>query len=292
MLETFPPELDFAFYRAKYPDLLQFTDAALESHYRLHGRSEGRQASPAAARDGFLELVLKRHAGSLLEIGPFCRPVARGPHVTYLDVLDSDGLRARAIALGIDPTDCPARVDYVGSTNQIHRTFLGVITSHSIEHQPDLIQHFKEVDRLLDTGGLYYLIIPDKRYCFDANIAPSTLAGAMQAHHERRTRHTLQSVIEHRALTVHNDSARHWTTELPEVTSHEISVRTASALAEYSAAGNHYIDVHAWYFTPNSFRLLVEALFSLGKINLTPLRIYNTPQNANEFCAVLQKIKR
>ena len=35
-----PPELDLPFYRSIHDDLAPFDDAALASHYSLHGRSE------------------------------------------------------------------------------------------------------------------------------------------------------------------------------------------------------------------------------------------------------------
>jgi hypothetical protein len=40
------------------------------------------------------------------------------------------------------------------------------ISSHCIEHQPDLIGHLIGVARLLSTNGLYFLTILDKRSVF------------------------------------------------------------------------------------------------------------------------------
>ena len=80
--------------------------------------------------------------------------------------------------------------------------FDAVLSSHCIEHQPDLVHHLQQVQhKLKNDGGRYFILIPDKRYCFDKHIAPSTIAEVVQAHEEHRTVHTLRSVIEHLSLT-------------------------------------------------------------------------------------------
>ncbi|HEV7742259.1 MAG TPA: rhamnan synthesis F family protein [Pseudolysinimonas sp.] len=43
------PELDLAYYRARYPDLQRLSKERLRQHYRVHGRLEGRRAQPVAA---------------------------------------------------------------------------------------------------------------------------------------------------------------------------------------------------------------------------------------------------
>ena len=85
-----------------------------------------------------------------------------------------------------------------------------VFSSHCIEHQPDLVRHLQEVANLLEPDGAYFLLIPNKLYCFDHFIAETSVADVMLAHHLGHRVHTLASVIEHRALTTHNDPSRHW----------------------------------------------------------------------------------
>ena len=89
-----PPAFDAAYYLGANPDLdLSPEDAA--EHYARVGRAEGRVASPLALRENLIALIADGR--SVLEIGPFCDPLLRGPHIAYLDVLDADQLRARAM---------------------------------------------------------------------------------------------------------------------------------------------------------------------------------------------------
>src|SRR4249919_1725326 len=106
----------------------------------------------------------------VLEIGPFDRPWLSGSNVRYFDVLPQEQLRTRAATeFGRIPKNCP-HIHYVSPTGDlsiVDAEFGAVFSSHCIEHQPDVIRHLREVERLLRPGGLYYLIVPDKRFCFD-----------------------------------------------------------------------------------------------------------------------------
>jgi len=285
-MRTPPPTIDPDTYRASDPALAKLDDAAAIAHYCAHGRDKGVVASPLALREKLLLFI--EDDISLLEIGPFCRPLKRGPKVEYLDVLDADQLRARAAKTGANAAGVPDVIHHVGDLDLVDRSYDAVLSSHAIEHQPDLVRHLQQVERVLNPGGGYFLVIPDKRFCFDHFLADSTIADVLQAHREQRRTHTLKSVVEHRALTVHNDHRRHWAGDHgnPE---RDRAARIKAALGEYEAAAGRYIDVHAWYFVPSSFRSIVTSLRELGLIGLEVAGIYHTPRDRNEFCAILKK---
>ena len=288
--EAFAPELDADFYRGLYGDLRAMSEADAAQHFREHGIREGRQGSPLAAREALIE-VLKRQR-SILEIGPFCAPVVRGRNVAYFDVLDRAGLVERAGRVGQDAKGIPERIDFVSPTGDlsvVDRRFAAVVSSHCIEHQPDLVRHLAQVAAVLEPGGHYFLMVPNKLYCFDHFIAPSTLAQVLAAHVEARRVHRLESVIEHRALTTHNLPGRHWAGDhLDPGWQASVVGRATAAIAEHAAAAGGYVDVHAWQFTPGSFRTLVGMLHEGGYSPLRPLRVYETPHGRNEFTAILE----
>jgi len=289
-MQDMPEEFDAAFYGRYYSDLGKFSETQLRTHWLSFGRNEARIGSAAAIREGLLEIASK--SKSVLEIGPFCNPCVRGPNVKYFDVLDQEALTKRSLEIGYS-TDPAPHIDYVspvGDLSVVTEQFDAVVSSHCIEHQPDLVHHLQQVGRILSPDGRYFIISPDKRYCFDHYIDVSSVADVIEAHHQQRKVHTLASVIEHRALTTHNDTARHWNGDHAN-SDYQSSIprRTAAAIEEHKAANGEYIDVHAWQFTPDSFRNVVAALSAIGLIGLKPERVYATCRGRNEFTAILSK---
>jgi SAM-dependent methyltransferase len=287
----FAPEYQSEIYKSRNPDLHFLNEQQIFEHAITYGWSEGRIMSLPSMRENFIELL--QYQKTILEIGPFCNPITSGSNSVYFDVLDSVGLKRRAEAIGYPIVRVPA-IDYVspvGDLSIIDRVFSAVTSSHCIEHQPDLVKHLRQVGDILEAGGFYFLVIPDKRYCFDHFISASTIAGVVDAHIEQRRVHRPASVIEHRALTTHNDGERHWLGDHSDPGHREsVAGRTIAAIREFEQAHGSYIDVHAWQFTPDSFRDLIENLHALELSPLKPLRVYNTPKGRFEFCAILQKV--
>ncbi|RCW80162.1 class I SAM-dependent methyltransferase [Phyllobacterium bourgognense] len=225
---------------------------------------------------------------SVLEIGPFNNPCVRGENVSYFDVMTTDELRERAKRVGYDPDTIPT-INYVandGDLSVIDAKFSAVISCHCIEHQPDLIRHFNQVERLLEPGGKYYLVIPDKRYCFDHFIDPSSLQAVLES--KGHTRHPLLKVIEHRALTTHNEAYRHWAGDhVDSGWKESIAGRALGAIHEYDMARGGYVDVHRWQFTPKSYEEIVLGLNAANEVALKIITLNDTPENDMQFTAVM-----
>ena len=251
-------------------------------------------SNPAINREEFVEKILTEKRMEILEIGPLNRPLFLGESIYYFDLLPKEELKTRALAEGLDPSTVP-EIDFFdpnGNLLVINRKFYDIASSHCIEHQPDLINHLNQVSELLsEIGSKYWVIIPDKRYCFDALLPESSLSEVVQAHNENQTKPSIWKVIEHRAMTTHNDSIQHW---LGNHGAHgtDLKQRWDSAVKEFVSSDGQYIDVHCWQFTPNSFSQLISNLFSLGLIDLLVEEIFETPRNGIEFCAVLKKAVR
>jgi ectoine hydroxylase-related dioxygenase (phytanoyl-CoA dioxygenase family)/SAM-dependent methyltransferase len=287
--DSLPPEFDARAYRARHKDLRKLDAQELEEHYRSMGKREQRNASTIATRKAFLGLI--RPTARMLEIGPFTNPQCKGANVKYFDVLPTESLRERAKFHGLDPANCP-KIDYVsesGDFQVIHERFDAALSCHVIEHQPDLIRHLQDVSRVLEPAGLYYLIVPDKRYCFDHFIGESSVAEIVAAHARSARVHDVLALIEHRAMTTHNDPARHWAGDHgePQYKSTPQTLRDAADL--FARSKGRYIDVHAWQFVPESLRESLEILFDVRVSPFRVLRVYPTVEGSNEFFAVLQK---
>ncbi len=219
-------------------------------------------------REQFFSLI--RNFNNILEIGPFDKLVTPkykkdSAIVEYADYMSTDELKARASLL---PDRIPANVPHISYiiaesfTASINKKFDCVFSSHVLEHIPNLVKHFQEIQSILNPGGTYLFILPDKRYCFDAFISESTLPEVITSYFERRKKPSLRSVIEHRAFTVHNYKY------LPGpqlITSREIFDKIQDAINEFNE--NDYVDVHCWQFTPESLEKIVNALIRLELIS-------------------------
>ncbi|MFM1798160.1 MAG: hypothetical protein RLZZ117_438 [Cyanobacteriota bacterium] len=230
---------------------------SLYAHWVKLGLDHSILASSIDTRQAFLELLDPRQS-RLIEIGPFYNPAYRcsDQSIKYADVLTTEQLTQRAIAMGGSTENIP-NIDYIyrdGLIDARGAKFDAVFSSHVLEHQPNLIGHLLNVIDLLDAGGKYHAIVPDYRFCFDRFMTPSSLAEVLAAHFESRTKPTLKSVFEHRLFTIAYD-------QLPHVNPYEKLVAHAkpglqAALQEF--ASSDYVDVHCWYFTPKTLKVILE----------------------------------
>ena len=285
---TLPPVFDAKYYRATYPALSLMEDEQLVAHFQKFGIADGLTGSSGALRKTQVDTA--QSESSVLEIGPLNSPQILGPHVKYMDVYDNEGLSKYAAGFGLDPSTVPS-IDYVsptGSFDMVDRKFAAVFSSHSIEHVPDLVRHLNNISTVLEDGGRYYLICPDKRFCFDYFRPESTIADILHSYVERPLKHLTRTHLSHRLLTTqNNDATRHWTGDHGEP-----RYLAGTSLKEVLAGlprGDNYVDSHAWQFTPRSFFTITLSLHSEGLIDMWPERVYHTPANIFEFTAVLRK---
>ena len=293
----FPPEFDASIYLARNPDLSIMTRDQAVEHYAIFGSKEGRICSMVSARSQFLALVPKTAA--LLEIGPYTAPAFRQPehNVQYLDAFSTEELRIKATAIGLDASGVP-EIDYVWHSepyiNLVRKRMDAVFSSHNIEHQPDLIRHLREVGNILNHGGYAFLIVPDRRYCFDYFLPDTTIADVFGSYYAGQTRHNAASIFEHRMLTTHNDAVRHWksdhgATPLANGATSDVLAMIDETFKRIKDSQG-YIDTHAWQFTPSSFRLITDILSKLRLIPFQLEKIYPTLRDDFEFYVVLRRI--
>lgn len=254
----------------------------------LVAKYRSRAASAPVSRSGFISSIPCDEP--ILEIGPFDRPWLSGPEVRYFDVLSQDKLKARAATEPRrDPEGCPF-IHYVSPTGDlsiVDAEFAAVFSSHCIEHQPDLIHHLREVGRMLRPGGRYYLIVPDKRFCFDHFLPESTVDDIRSA--KGRSHHTEKAITEHAIGTTHNNNLLHWLGVHGRARTNDPSAQALNEEFLKRARSGEYVDVHAWQFTPASFRRAIQSLHEEGEIRLKPTSVYDTGFGMIEFMAILTR---
>ncbi len=218
-----------------------------------------------------------------LEIGGGYNPIASRDdfRVEHLDRADRAGLIEKYAAEGID-TSRIQHVDYVWS-GQAYAELVGekrydwIIASHVIEHVPNPIGFLNDCAAILADGGVLSLVIPDKRSCFDYYRPTTGLARFVDAFVLGDTRTTAGAVVEHLMYAATVDGAITWNEQSEHATPQFLHTSEQARDAFDSVVRDHvYHDVHAWVFTPYSFRMIAEDLYRLGLTTLRELAWHDT----------------
>jgi len=167
------------------------------------------------------------------------------------------------------------------------KTFGWILASHVIEHTPDIIAFLKDCEELLSDTGVLSLAVPDKRFCFDHFRPISGLARILDSHNSRAVIHTPGSIVELMLNSVSKGGQIAWSSS--QVGDFKFLCDLPSVRAHLDQALNAPVslDVHAWCFTPASFRLLIHDLNLLGFTTLQPVQFF--PTEGHEFFMALRK---
>ena len=319
---TPPPEFDVNYYRTVYPELNIFTDRILIEHYKRYAVEQGHSTCIYDRREYLKKMLQDTIDGNrlkALEISPWDDPFLGGANVKYFAVEDSESLKKSAIEANRYNDKVPEKIHFVSPTGDlgvVNEKFDIVFSAHVIEHCPDLVEHFKGVANILNPGGLYVLLVPDKRYCFDYYHAESTLTEVLEAFAAKRKIPRLADVINQGFTRTHNNAVLHWFGEhgkrygyrdTPLAPDLNVEVmgeyfhddgqgvnlqKLLHLVNKYSEAVNNgkYISTHNWRFTPDSFGYIVDMLNNMGFIKLSRYRLCHTIWGRQEFTAMLEKV--
>ena len=241
-------------------------------------------------RDKILKHVDKAKRG--VEIGPSHDPVAPksgGYAVDVIDHVNREELIEKYRGHGVK-LDAIEEVDFVwNGQSYVELTgrpkFYGwIIASHVIEHSPDLISFLNQCDSILEDDGVLSLAVPDKRYCFDYFRPLTGLASIIDAHRAERTLHSPGTVAEYFMNVCKKGGQIAWSRDTGG--KHSLVHTKQDAIRGMETASNGgYLDVHAWCFTPQSFRLIVHDLHALGMSPFQEVDYF--PTEAHEFFVTL-----
>ena len=236
---------------------------------------------------------------SVLEIGALTRPiVARGAAraVSYMDHASTDALHEKYRHEPSIDVDAIVAVDFVAHDGRIAsnvgaQKFDVVVAAHVVEHVPDLIGWLEEAESILEPGGVIALIVPDKRYTFDVCRRLSPRREVEAAYREKRTRVGLWNVMDHFTNAVAANTAALWAR--PESAIEFAPTHTPDDVQRAIEIWNagHYVDCHAWVFTPDHFLELMTWAFDAFSIPLRVSRFIDTQVGDLEFYVQLQSTK-
>ena len=180
------------------------------------------------------------------------------------------GLEVGAHALpvdGLSPFYTDTVAEYVGSAGRADfladagalplpdNTLDYLCSSHVLEHLPDPLAALHEWHRVLRPGGWLYLVVPDKRYTFDAPRAVTSTNHLLEDFFHART---AAESLEHVDEFVRDAD---WSRLVSPGSPDEIPQIKAAARERYrnSIAAGEPVDFHFHTFTPDSLATLLRA---------------------------------
>jgi SAM-dependent methyltransferase len=287
-----PPSFDSAFYRKDKPFLK--SDSEAYEHFLSTGKEQGLKGSPCCDQGYLLNFVRNLGPDLMLEIGPGCSPKLKGPNVRYFDVKSKAELdaRYRNEPNGVNVPDEIHYVDQSGYLKGIQEKFDVVFSSHAIEHTMDLISHLNEVERVLNTNGMYVVVVPNKKYTFD-HFKPVTVLEDVLAKHfdpAKAPSFLLRAILFEANRRAHNSPERHWQNDHGEFTFNKANIQ--NSIARFQSTSSDSVSAsgyHNWIFTEENFAEIINHLHEMGLTSLKVQACYNTPFGGMSFSAILTK---
>jgi predicted SAM-dependent methyltransferase len=235
-------------------------------------------------------------SGLGLEIGPSYNPIvpkSSGARIETVDHTDRAGLikkyknHANVDIERVETVDFVTNGQPMSAVIPFSERYDYIIASHVVEHTPNLLGFLQDCARLLRVAGVLVLVVPDRRYCFDF-FRPATSTGdILQAHREKRVRHTAGALFDHLAYAARRGGKIAWSAHEEGKFELVHSLDEAGGLLlNYNAEGP-YEDCHAWQFTPSRFRLVLSDLNGIGLLHLREHAFHDTV--GCEFFVVLSR---
>jgi hypothetical protein len=133
------------------------------------------------------------------------------------------------------------------------------------------------------------LAVPDKRFCFDYFKPVAMTWNVVAAHKAHRIRHYSETAFEFYGYTVSANGGLAWGQHPIENAKFVFAHPLTFAYSKFITCGEtpEYVDMHAWQFTPASFKLLLLELARLKIIDWRADRI--SPAEGCEFHAWLRR---
>jgi 2-polyprenyl-3-methyl-5-hydroxy-6-metoxy-1,4-benzoquinol methylase len=214
----------------------------------------------------YVKRAIKKEDTSL-EIGPSYNPIipkGEGYNVSILDHDDQAGLVEKYTPHKVDVARIEP-VDFVWRDGPLgemlaDRKFDDIVAAHVIEHAPDLVQFLSDCSGALVDGGHLYLLVPDKRYCFDYFQPISDVAKILGDHRLKRTRHSFECYYRNGMMVMNGDEGAWGQLDLKKLRFLHGNPKSTLAWADQRLNSANYEDAHENYFTPISFWVLVEEL--------------------------------
>lgn len=236
--------------------------------------------------------------GEGLELGPLCWPILsrKEANVKYVDHVNRDKL----IEIYKDDKGVPAElipeVDFPLNGRSLrdsipkNKKYDYIIASHVIEHVPDMIRWFRDLNASLKVGGIVSLAIPDKRFTFDIDRNPSTPGDVVGAYLDEYVRPSSATLFDYASkFRSKIDAHKVWDGELYLTSKAPHRYSNNEVLSMCAENKGQYVDTHCFVFTPYSFFEIIRKLIELELLDFKVASFTDTQHGTYEFLVSLEK---
>lgn len=164
-----------------------------------------------------------------------------------------------------------------------------IIVSHVLEHIPNLLYFFEDIQNILKSNGEIIILYPDRRFCFDSQRTDSSFSDVYDVY-VNSGKNVARRVLDFFTNVVsENNPRKFWDTKY-KVSSNKTDRDYKKNLKIYKevSTGENQGDVHYWPFSDYAF---IKFLFDANKYGFLPFGVkYFIPTqiNTQEFLVILK----
>lgn len=241
----------------------------------------------------------------IIEFGPLNRPLftrEEYKNISYADIRSTEEIKQlysgndylQKTGISVD-TNSIIDIDYKIAKGSYVNTFKEkkfdvAYLSHVIEHMPDIINFFTDINKILKDDGKLVIIYPDKRYCFD-HYRNSVSFRDAYATYKYGTKENARMAFDFAYNVVHeNSEIFFWTGK--DITNVISQNNLGDAEKYYQETLNGSIDdddVHFWPFSDIDFLKFIYEMKRADLFDYEVEEFYPTQVNTQEFMIILKK---
>ena len=243
---------------------------------RLAGERGRRLAGIVTGAPGLIRFKFRRRAtarrylrGEGLEIGGLHAPlkVPAGASVRYVDRMSVADLRRHYPELaGEELVDVDVIDDGETLASQSDGSADFIVANHFIEHTEDPLGTIGNHLRVLRSGGVLYMAVPDRRYTFDIDREPTPLEHLVEDHRSGPGRSRRRHLEE-------------WARHVEHTPDEQVAAR-----ADELDRLDYSIHFHVW--TPDEFAAMLDHARTQ---EMLPFSVAEIRQNELEFIVILRR---
>lgn len=253
----------------------------------------------------YLRSKILKSSNRILEFGPLVRPTVTKkthPNVFFADIRSTEEIKRlytsndylESTGLTVD-INSVVHIDFV-IKDSYKKTFRNidkfdvVILSHVIEHMPDIIDFFQDIESIISQNGRLVIIYPDAQYCFDHFRNGTSFIDAYDVYLNKEN--SSKRVFDFVFNVLHeNNASFFWNDKNENSILPQNDFKKALSAYEKAADGELPDDTHFWLFSNHQLIKFLYDMDRAGLLNFDIEEFYPTQEN-NQECMIILKLKK